>query len=230
MRRTALLLIPLLLLSGTVAGCKPDRRMELRKAIAKLKEERVPKEVVAKAKQDADDAERAVEQREQALSAVRDQLAKLVAEGKGTAEAFNRQVARNQDLRREIDRTNQEIVAARKQHQELAQEIAHAKERAGYLRDQAVTLARQIRPGDPAWANARRIQNLSQVLHDAAKAYPKDPVLARLARSDLGTTQQPAVAKAVSTAQALRDRLRWVYGLDAKDVAAGPPPVSARRR
>jgi chromosome segregation ATPase len=189
--RAALVLAPFLVV-GLVLGCGPDRAAELRQEIAKLEQDRVPLDALEKATHEADAAEADAAARVREADEARAELAKLEAEAKRTAEAFARQVATNEALRAKIDDTTQHIAAARAQEADLAARVAREQEQAGYLRDQAQTLAQQVRPDDPDWANARRIEN-------------------------------PEVGSAVAAAESLRDRLGWVYGLEAAPVASEPP-------
>jgi septal ring factor EnvC (AmiA/AmiB activator) len=212
-----------LVAAGLALGCGPDRAAELHQEIAKLEQERVPVDALEKAKQEADAAERDLAARAEEQGEARAELSKLEAEARRTAEAFDREVARNAELRSKIDDASQRTAAARKRDEELVAEVARERERAGYLRDRAETLARQMRPDDPGWANARRVGNLSQLLAEAARTYPDDPVLARLAGTDLGPSDEARVGAAAAAAAALCDRLRFVYGLEAAPVAAEPP-------
>src|SRR5262249_35291472 len=106
---------------------------------------------------------------------------------------------------------------------ELVAQIAQERDRAGYLRDRAEALARELRQDDPAWANQRRVVGLAQLLAEAVRTYPDDPVLAELARSDVEASKTPGPARAATLARSLSDRLRGVYALDTASVASGPP-------
>ena len=225
MRRASVALLSLLVL-GSGSGCGPDRAAELRKEIKKLEDERTPIDAVQKAKADADAAEAELTVRSHEVEKARSELASLEAEVERTGQAFDREVALNQELRSQIDDATQRMVAAAKRNADLVAQIAEERERAGYLRDRAEPLARELRAGDPAWANARRVQNVSQLLAEAAQTYPDDPVLARLARGAPRPSDPPDAARAAALARSLCDRLRWVYGLDTSSVAAGPPAPS----
>ena len=211
------------LLAILAAGCAPDRAPELRKEIAKLEEERSPSEAVEKAKADADAAEAQLAARNQEREQARAALSGLEADVQRAKEAIDREVQRNEDLRSQVDEAGQRALAASKRSEELVAQIAQERARAGYLRDRAETLARELRPEDPDWANARRVQGLSQLLAEAVRTYPDDPVLEELAHSDLAASKRPDTGRAAMLARSLSNRLRGVYALDTASVASGPP-------
>jgi DNA-directed RNA polymerase beta subunit len=206
------------------AGCAPDRAPELRKEIAKLQEERSPVEAVEKAKADADAAEAQLAARNQELEQARAALSGVEADVQRAKKAIDREVQRNEELRSQVDEAGQRTLAASKRSAELVAQIAQERARADYLRDRAETLARELRPDDPDWANARRVEGLSQLLAEAVRTYPDDPVLEELAQSNLGAaSKKPDAGRAAMLARSLSNRLRGVYALDTASVASGPP-------
>ncbi|HXK21505.1 MAG TPA: hypothetical protein VMS55_02390 [Myxococcota bacterium] len=218
--RIALVLLAVL---GASSGCAPDRAPELRKEIAKLEEERSPTDAVEKAKADADAAEAQLAARNQELEQARAALSGFEADVKRTSAALDEEVQRNQDLRSQIDEAGQRALAASKRSEELVAQIAQERARAGYLRDRAETLAHELRPEDPDWANQRRVLGLSQLLAETVRTYPDDPVLVELAHTHLEASKKPDVARAATLARSLSDRLCGVYALDTSSVATGPP-------
>ena len=223
--RVALVLLAIV---GASSGCAPDRAPELRKEIAKLTDERSPTDAVDKAKADAEAAEAQLAARNQELEQARAAVSRFEAEVTRASADLDHEVQRNQDLRTRIDEAGQQTIAASKRSAELVAQIAQERDRARYLRDRAETFARELRPADPDWATERRVLGLSQLLAEAVRTYPDDPVLAALEHSQVEASKKPDAARAATLARSLSDRLCGVYALDTASVASGPPaPATA---
>jgi small-conductance mechanosensitive channel len=222
----ALALTALLLLA---AGCPNEKADALRAAIAKLKEERVEASTIEKAKQEAAEAEAALAATLTQLEDANTEFAKREAERDQTRAAIDAELARNARLRGEID-----AVAGRAQDraaygQELDAQIAAVRERATWVRDQAAVLARELRPGDVAWASKRRLDSLAEFSERVAKEYADDPVATGLARQAIRSEAPSAEQVRIGAEQAarLRDRFAAVYELPSPDVAASAPVEAA---
>ena len=198
-----------------VAGCANQEADALRAEIAKLHDERVDTAVVAKAKQEAVDAEAAIEASRVARGEAQAAFAKLEALRDATRAAIAAETARNEKLRGMIDAVAQRAQQRAARGQALDAEIARVRERAAFVRDQAAVLAREIRPEDAAWASKRRLDALAEFAERVAKEYADDPTLADLAHAVVRAEQPDAdqVRAAAEQAARLRDRFAAVYEL-----------------
>lgn len=205
-----------------VAGCANKEADALRTDIAKLEQELVETTVVEKARQEAVDAEAALEASRVALDEARAGFAKLEAERDATRAANDAEVARNAKLRGEIDAVARRAQQRAARGQELDAQIASVRERATFLRDQAAVLAREIRPGDVTWASKRRLDSLAEFAERIAVEYPDDPALADLAHAVVRVEVPVAgqVRAAGEQAARIRDRFTAVYELPSPEVTA----------
>ena len=205
-----------------VAGCANKEADALRAEIAKLHDERVETAVVEKAKQEAADAEAALEASRVAHTEAQAGLTKLEALRDATRAAIDAETAHNAKLRGEIDAVAQRAQQRAAHGQQLDGEITGARERATYVRDQAAVLAREIRPEDATWASKRRLDALAEFAERVAKEYADDPVLASLADAVVRAGQPDAdqVRAAAEQAMRLSDRISAVYELSSPEVAA----------
>jgi len=205
-----------------VAGCANKEADALRAEIAKLKEDRVETTVVEKARQEAVDAESAVEASRVARDEAQAVIAKLEAVRDATRAANDAEIAHNAKVRGQIDAIARRAQQRAARGQELDTQIASVRERATFVRDQAAVLAREIRPEDAAWASKRRLDALAEFAERVAKEYPDDPALADLAHAVVRVEQPDAdqVRAAAEQAARLRDRFAAVYELPSPDLAA----------
>jgi hypothetical protein len=194
---------------------------EINAETEKLAAERVELSVVTAAHAEADAAEHR-------LAETKTALAKLQEDGKQLADRktqIEAAVAHETELteraRSEIVATQQATAAENADTQKKDDEIAQVKARAMAVRQQAAVLAREIRPGDPAWATERRVRSVTEFIEKVARSYPDDPVVAELAHSDESTDPVEAGALAAQKAARLRDRFSRVYDLAVPEVAAG---------
>jgi len=207
-----------------LAGCgSSDRVEQIEAETKKLESERVEASVVTAAQGEADTAE-------QRLAATKKELELLNAEVQHLNERkrqLEAAIAREGELAAQAQ--TQTAALQQKTALELAEvdkkdeEIAAKRTRALWVRKQAAVLAREIRPGDPAWATARRVKSLEELVSKVSDEYPDDPVVAELAAQSERSVEDPAQAGALAAARAarLRDRFTRVYDLDTPEVAAG---------
>ena len=213
-------------------ACTNERAESLRAEIEKAKKERVEVTVVEKAKQESAEAEAALAASRTALEQARADEAKLETERDGQRGALAAEVARNERLRAEIEAIAQRAQAQAARGQDLDAEIAKVKARASWVRDQADVLAREIRPEDPAWATARRLEALREFVAGVASEYPDDPLVADLARAPIRAVLAPPTPDqaraAAEQAAKLRDRFAAVFDLAPPGVAASAPAQEAK--
>ncbi|HBZ70540.1 MAG TPA: hypothetical protein DEP35_12750 [Deltaproteobacteria bacterium] len=218
-----------LLLCALLVACGPDRVAEIDAEIEKLSAERVELSVVTAARSEADAAEHRLAEAQAGLDRVREE-GKRLANEKAQLEAA---IAHEGEL---VEQARGEIAAAQQATAtELAEidkkdgEIAQARARAMGVREQAAVLAREIRPGDPAWATERRVKSVQEFIAKVARDYPDDPVVAELARSDEQPSADPAEAGALAAQKAarLRDRFTRIYDLETPEVSAGAKAPAA---
>jgi len=197
------------------AACTNEKAESLRAEIAKLGKERVEAGTVEKAKHEAADAEAALAASRAAVDQGRAELEKQEAERDRLKQGLAAEVARSERLRGEIDAAIRSTQAATARNQELDTKIGREKRNATAVRDQAAVLAREIRPADPAWATARRLDSLAEFLHRAAEQYPDDPVLKELAGTSIKRALPTAddARKGADLAVRARDRLAGVFEL-----------------
>ncbi len=205
------------LVLACVLGCGDDPRDGLASDIAKLKQERVEKGMEENAVREADAAEASLARAKAALDARRTAAAAVEAKRDALRAELEREAARGTALEADARRQDARAQSAMKEAEELEGRLAAERQRAARLRDQAAVLAREMRPGDPAWAVERRMQSLRQLLAHLAQQYPADPVLAELAQ------EKPSPEAAAAAAMRARDRLNAVYDLAAPEIAAPPP-------
>ena len=211
------------------SACTNERAESLRAEIEKAKKERVEVATIEKAKAETAAAETALAASRMALEQARADGAKAESERDQLRAALAAEVARNDRLRSEIEAVARRAQEQAAHGQELDASIDRRRARATWVRDQAATFAREIRPGDPDWATARRLDALREFVAGVASEYPDDPVIAELAR-----VQAPAGASLADRARAsadeaakVRDRFAAVYELAPPDVAAGKPQGGA---
>ena len=202
-------------LALAVAACTNEKAESLRAEIAKLGKERVEASTVEKAKQEAAEAEAALAASRAAVDQARDELGKREAERDRLKQNLAAEVARSERLRGAIDAAVRSAQEATARNQDLDAKIGGEKRDATAVRDQAAVLAREIRPADPAWATARRLDNLAEFLQRASEQYPDDPVLKELAASSIKGSSPSAddARKGADLAARARDRLATVFEL-----------------
>jgi chromosome segregation ATPase len=228
-RTAAALLIGLLALGG--AACANKQAEALRAEIARLRKDRVEKGAVEKEQQEAARAGQALEAVQKTLADARQALAEAQAQRDQAKADYDAAVARNAALRAQIEAVAVRARAAAERGRELDAKITTARSQATWVRDEAAVLAREIRPTDPAWATERRLDTLAQFLDQAARLYPGDPVLAELARTRI-ERKQPTAADArqgSELAARLRDRMAFVYDLDAPGAEARAQPTEEKK-
>jgi len=206
-----------------LAGCGSDRLEQIEAETKKLESERVEVSVVTAAKAEADVTEQQLATTRKTLDLVHTETQHL-SERKLQLEAA---IAKEGDLAGQAQ--TQTAALEQRTAAELAEvdkkdaEIAAKRTRALWVRKQAAVLAREIQPGDPAWATARRVKSVEEFLAKVASEYPDDPVVADLAAQSDQSVGEPAQAGALAAERAarLRDRFTRVYELDTPEVAAG---------
>jgi len=202
-------------------SCTNEKAESLRAEIEKLRKERVEKGTVEKARQESAEAEALLASSRKALEQARSDLEKQQAELDKARAEMAAEVSRNAELQAQIADTARRAQEQAAQGQELDAKIARAKARAGWVRDQAAVLAREIRPEDPSWATARRLQSLSEFVEKVRAEFPDDPVVAEIARG-VGGAADPTPDRARAAAEKaarLRDRFAAVYELPPPSVA-----------
>ena len=202
-------------------GCEPDRVAEVNAETEKLKAERVEASVVSAARSEAD----AAEHRLADAKATLDQLQKDAVRLGDRKKALDAGLAHEGELagraRTDTASTQQATATEQADTEKKDGEIALARSRAMGVREQAAVLAREIRPGDPAWATERRVRAVKELIAKVAREYPEDPVVADLAQPEDTPDPVEAGALAAQKAAQLRDRFTRVYNLDTPEVAAG---------
>jgi hypothetical protein len=201
-------------------ACEPEGLEGLRGEIAKLQEERVEAQAVEKARKAADGAEQELEAQTDLVDQMREREAESAATQKELERAGAAETERARALRDEVLAVQQQTVEQARLVAERQQEIDRARERARFVCDQASTLARELRPQDPDWATARRVQSVNEFVTQTAKSYPEDPVLAALATQPVGASPaEPVSIPSAGRAAALRaaevrDRVARVFEID----------------
>jgi len=206
-----------------LAGCGSDRVDEIHAEIEKLTAERVENSVVSAARSEADAAEKWLTETQSALEEQRAAGKKLAEQKAQLLAAATHEGELTEHARAEILTTQQATAAQLAEADKKDGEIAQVRARAMAIREQAAVLAREIRPGDPAWAMERRVKSVTEFIAKVAKAYPDDPVVAELAQPEAGSASDPVEAGALAAQKVarLRDRFTRVYNLDTPEVAAG---------
>jgi len=197
------------------AACTNEKAESLRAEIAKLAKDRVEVATVEKAKQEVAEVEAALAASREVVEHGRAELVAKQAQRDELKQGLAAEIARNERMRGEIEAVIRSAQAAAARGQELDVQIGREKRSATAIRDQAAVLAREIRPGDPAWATSRRLESLAQFLRRASEQYPDDPVLQELARTRIEEAS-PSVEdarKGSELAGRARDRLANVFGL-----------------
>jgi DNA repair exonuclease SbcCD ATPase subunit len=214
-------LASLLLVALVSAGCTNERAEALRKEIAELHESRVERSAIEAAHREREEAEARLASLRADLEAEREALSGLETEGERLRAALAAEGARNEHVRNRIEEVAEQARQTAARGQELDRRIGQIRQEAGWVCEQADVLARELRPDDPTWATARRLDTLLKFLKDVAERYPDDPVVAELAAEPIDVEQPgPGAAEAGSeTARRLRDRFSNVYEL-APDVAS----------
>ncbi len=219
---------PVLSLALSAAwACSDPRVPELAQELAALKESRTPRASFERMRSDADDAERGVQALEQELEALSGELDGALAAAASLEAAFQAEVAQNAELNREIQEGQQRLRDATARLAELETQVSIQRARAQTVKDQAASLARELRPDDPEWARRLRIQTLQEFLREVAQSWPRDPVLAPAARQALPADEREATRVGAELAQRIRDRVSEVYGLGENGTANAEAPAVA---
>lgn len=205
-----------------LAGCTNERAESLRAEIAKVKDERVEITSIEKARQEADQAQTALAASREALATAQKTLDDATAERDATRAAIDAETARNAKLQADLAAVVADARAIAAHGQALDRDLARERAHATWARDQAAVLAREIRPGDEAWATARRLDALAEFSEQLAKEYPGDPDLVAIAREPIRASKPTAeqAHAAAERAAVLRDRFESVYDLRAAAAAA----------
>ena len=188
-------------------ACREDRVTPLRDEIAKLKKERVPTEQRETAKREAAEAESArdaavarASQDEAALSAAHAELDRMRA-------ALQRESDRNAKLRADLDARREPLTSVASSVDALELRAAERRRQLGVLRDQAKSLARAMRPDDPAWAEKRRLAALAEFERNVAAQLPSSPEVHALAGILAATPPDPAaITKSLNALAEALDR------------------------
>jgi hypothetical protein len=210
-----------LLLCVVVVGCEPDRVAEVSAEIEKLKADRVEASVVSQAHSEADAAEHRLGETKATLDQLRKEAVGLGAREKELEAALAHEAELTEHARTDAATARQAAAAEQAETEKKDREIGLARSSAMGVREQAAVLAREIRPGDPAWATERRVKAVTEFIAKVAREYPDDPVVAELAQPEDAADPVEAGALAAQKAARLRDRFTRVYNLDTPDVAAG---------
>lgn len=213
---------PMLLLSVALFACKNEREGELRAELARTAEERVEITAIEAARAEADEVAARLDAGRAGLDDARAQVAKAEAERDALRSAFDAAVARSGALQAEVGAVVSRAQEVATRGQRLDEEIERLRARATWARDQAVALAREIRPEDPGWATARRLDALAEFAERIAREYPGDREVVALAREPVRSAEPtPEQARdAASRAERLRDHFARIYELPAPEVAA----------
>jgi len=210
-----------LLLCLLALGCEPDRVAEVNAETEKLKAERVEASVVSAARSEGDAAEHRLADAKATLDALQKDAARLGDRKKALDAALAHEGELAERARTDTASTQQATATEQADTEKKDGEIALARSRAMGVREQAAVLAREIRPGDPAWATERRARAVKEFIAKVAREYPEDPVVADLAQPEDTADPVEAGALAAQKAARLRDRFTRVYNLDTPEVAAG---------
>lgn len=214
------------LLAALVLACGPDVAGELRSEIAALEEARMPLDAFEQMRAEADHAETAAAAAGEEVEALRAGLAGREARVASLEASFQREVARNEMLRAEIEAEQARLVGAGMRRGRLEQEVARHRARARTVADQADVLARELRPSDPPWARELRLRTLRDFLEDVRATYDHDGALAALAAETLPDEPTAAVDRGARVAAQVRDHMTEVYGLEASEPDGDPVDVS----
>ncbi|HME71555.1 MAG TPA: hypothetical protein VKM54_17040 [Myxococcota bacterium] len=209
------------LLCVFLAGCEPDRVAEINAEIEKLTAERVEASVVSAAHSEAEAAEHRLAETRGALDQLREEAKRLGDRRKELEAAVARESELTERARADTATTQQATAAELAETEKKDGEIGLVRASAMGVREQAAVLAREIRPGDPAWATERRVRSVTEFIAKVARNYPDDPVVAELAQPEQSADPVEAAALAAQKAARLRDRFTRVYNLDTPEVAAG---------
>jgi hypothetical protein len=219
-----------MLVVACLVGCGSDRVAEINAEIQKLSAERVEASVVSAARSEAAAAERRLAETKAALEPLRAEAKQLAGRKAQLEAALAHEGELAEHARAETAATQQATAAELAEAEKKDGEIAQARARAMGVRQQAAVLAREIRPGDPAWATERRVKSVTEFIAKVAHDYPDDPVVADLAFFGDESVNDPVEAGALAAQKAarLRDRFTRVYDLDTPDVAAGESAPSSK--
>jgi chromosome segregation ATPase len=217
-------------LLAAALACGNPRADSLRAEIEQARKERVDAKAVEKAKRETTDADAALSASRSELEQARQDFSKLESDRQRAREELAAAGSRNGSLRALIDEVGRRAQERSAKGQDLDAQIAAAKARAGWVRDQAAVLAREIRPEDPAWATTRRLDSLADFVTRVAGEYPDDAVAADLARAPIRSAEPSTQQARAASEQAarLRDHFASVYELATPAVAAGPPAGDAK--
>lgn len=210
MRRVALACVALPL---ALVACKNEREESLRAEIAKTKEERVERATIEEARGDADRAAEQVAALRAELDAERARIGARETERDRLRAAVDAESARASRLLGEAADAGARAQEFAQRGAALDAEIERERMRAVAVRDQAAAFAREIRPGDAAWASERRIEAFADFAARVARAYPGDAELVALAAE---SAPDGGVEIAIADRAArVRDRIATVYELEA---------------
>lgn len=222
MRRAAAIV-----LACAALACEPDRSAELTKEIAELEKSRVARATLEKAKGETAQAEATLAEAQRALGESRAGITEQEAWVAALDASFAAELERNTRLRDRIAELEAEITAATQRRGEREEEVAAARERARAVHDQAAVLARELRPGDPAWARERRIEALRAFQMRLGNEYGHDTGIALVARETLPADPEEAARVGAGLAARASDRLAALYGLETESAREDRTPAIA---
>lgn len=188
-------------------ACREDRVTPLREEIAKLKKERVPTEQLETAKREAAESEATRDAAVARASQDEATLAAAHAELDRMRAALQSESDRNAKLRAGLDARREPLATAASSVDALELRAAERRRQLGVLRDQAKSLARAMRPDDPAWAEKRRLGALAEFERNVAAQLPSSPEVHALASALAVAPPDPAaVTKSLNALAEALDR------------------------
>lgn len=212
------------LAGAALLACGADPSEELREDIERLEKARVETKAVEKVNAELAevaariaDAERQLEERSGAVASLERRRDALRAET-----AAER--ARLPEIESERKQVQGDAQRALETAAKLDGEIARARARGAFVREQISGLVREIRPSDPEWATQRRLGTLRELMGRYRDEWAKDPALADAA-AELVAVGRPEAApeKAREVAQRIAARLTRIYDLPPHGVPLEPP-------
>jgi hypothetical protein len=221
MRRAGLLAVVL------VAGCTDPREAELAQELVTLQDARTSRLAVEKLVEENAASDAALLELQERIEGLRAAVGETEAMARAAEAAYQREIERNGALNLAIQEGQQRLTEAVAREAALGQEIEIARVRARTFKDQAAVLVKEMRPDDPDWAQELRIRSLKEFLDMVGKTWPRDPVLAEVAKAELPADPREATRIGAERAAQVRDRVSEVYGLADETGTAGAPAVAA---
>lgn len=227
-----------LALAVLVLACDDGRLSELEDEVRTLEENRVPIESVEKARAEAEQSEAERRKLEQVFAEAEGREDEVAARLESLKAALASEQAGAARDRAELDAQRARVHALRleleSQRGLLVQRRAAVDLRLDEVRrtcEHIVEVADQIRDSDPAWATARRITVLEELLRKVADQNPDDEVLRAIAQgSDEESSTSPGgrIHDVRTRAEQVRARLVAVYGTGGVTTAGACPIPGAK--